>query len=176
MIENTARKATLNELVDQFRQLLFSIEDNEGVVEDEWVDQMNGLEEGIEYKIDRCLLMVEEFHAQADVYKRRAKALGDHAKTVKKRGDWLKEYVKRSMEILEIQKMNTENFSSVRLQKSNPSVQVVDEDKLCDLYEKSDYVVKTLRPAKTEILAALKRGERIVGAELVTDNTHLRYK
>jgi len=175
-MNNTARKANLNELVDQFRQLLFSIEDNEGVVEDEWVDQMNGLEEGIEYKIDRCLLMVEEFNGQADVYKRRAKALGDHAKTVKKRADWLKQYVKRSMEILEIKKMSTDNFSTVRIQNSPPSVLVFDEDKLCKLYEKSDYVVKTLKPAKSEISSALKRGERIVGAKLVTDNTNLQYK
>jgi len=175
-MNNTAKKSTLIELVDQFRQLLFHIDENEGVVEDEWIDQMNGLEDGIGVKIDRCLLMVEEFNAQADVYKRRAKALGDHAKTVRKRADWLKQYVKRSMEILEIQNMSTDNFSTVRIKKSPPSVLVFDDEKLCALYEKSDYVVKTLKPSKSEIGAALKRGERIVGAKLVTGNTNLQYK
>lgn len=84
----------------------------------------------------------------------------------------LKAYVKESMERAGVQKVESATVT-LRIQKNPPSVDVLDEKKLPGRFVT---VVQTIKVDKGAVLTALKSGEDVPGAVLVSDKTHLRIK
>jgi len=170
------KKRSLREIIEEYRALLWHIEDNEGVVEDEWFAEMSALDADLATKVDRCLWVVDEFEGQAEVYAKRAKALADHAKRLKVRGKRLKDYVKNSMEIIGVRKLSTPNYSSVLISKAPPSLYIADEEAFISEYMETDLVRAKYSPDKVAAKEMLKGGQPLKHAELITDNTSLRYR
>lgn len=171
-----AKKKSLHDLVEEYRELLWHIEDNDGVIEDEWFMHMNSLDADLADKVDRCLWVVDEFTGQAETYKKRADALARHAKSLKARGDRLKEYVKNSMERIGATRLSTPNYSTITIAKSPPSVYIADEESFIRDYRDTELVRTTHAPDKTAVKDRLKAGESVAHAELVTNRTSLRYR
>lgn len=173
---NTAKKVSLFDLVEQYRELIWHIEDNEGVIEDEWFEQLDALDGNIVDKVDRCLWVVDEFKAQAEVYSKRAKALADHANRLKDRGERLKDYVRDSLERLGVDKLQTPSYSAVALRKTPASVEILDEDRFVKKHSGTSYIRVVESPNKAQIKEALKAGDKVWGAHLIDDRRHLVYK
>lgn len=179
--KNQPKKRSLHDLVEEYREFLWHIEDNDGVIEEAWFKQLDQLDVAFTEKVDRCLWVAEEFEAQAEQYKRRADALAQHAKALKARGKRLKDNVKLSMDKLGLKKLSTETYPAVRIQKSNPTLFVLDERSFVRDYVGTDLVRTEHKIEKRETLALLKEqikdGEqRLKHVELIDDRTHLRYK
>ena len=84
----------------------------------------------------------------------------------------LKEYLKFCMEKADVTKLDFTAFT-VRIQKNPPSVQIEDETKLPSRFVRIKQIVEI---DKSKILDALKSGECVGGAILISDKTHLRIK
>lgn len=155
MIQQKLRfKRRLVDIVEDFRQLLITIHDNDGEVEDKLLKELNECEEAFEAKVENCLLMVEEFKHQAEAYKKRAKALGDHSKALDNRADRLRELVKASMIQLEIHKMRTPSFPSIYIKESE-RLDIIDPNTVIDMFENDEEVVQYQEPKISKM--ALKR-------------------
>lgn len=84
----------------------------------------------------------------------------------------LKEYVKMCMEKAEVKKLEFPLFTA-RIQANPPSVEITDERVLPARFIKIKQVTEI---DKRGVLEALKDGESVIGARLVTDKSHLRIK
>lgn len=135
----------LIDIVEDFRQLLITIGDNDGEVEDKLLKELNECEEAFESKVENCLLMVEEFKHQAEAYKKRAKALNDHSKAMANRAERLRNLVRDGMVQLNIHRMRTASFPTVYLQKAQ-SLDIVDPYYIIDLFEKDEDVIQFQDP------------------------------
>lgn len=130
-MEPAKKKRTLYNIVADYEQLLFTIEENEGVVEDELIGELANHECAFEQKVDRVLMMHEMFEGQATRLKQRADRLAAHAKVLQNRSDRLKELVRLSMIQLDVRKMTTDHFPSIYLMDTE-SVGIKDEKKLLE--------------------------------------------
>lgn len=141
MSEAPQKKRRLVDIVEDFRQLLLTIHDEGGVVEGELLDELEDCEEAFEAKVENCLLMSEEFSAQAEMYDRRAKALKEHSRSMAKRSTRLKEMVRAGMISLEIQKLRTPSFPAVYLRKTR-KLEITNPDKVADHCAENEDVVR----------------------------------
>ncbi len=81
-------------------------------------------------------------------------------------------YIKSCMEQADVQKIESPTIT-LRIQKNPPSVEILAEDKLPARFIKIKQITDL---DKTGMLAALKNGEDVPGARLVTERTHLRIR
>ncbi len=76
------------------------------------------------------------------------------------------------MEQADVQKIESPTVT-LRIQKNPPSVEILAEDQLPARFIKIKQITEI---DKTGMLAALKNGEAVTGARLVTEKTHLRIR
>jgi hypothetical protein len=101
------------------------------------------------------------------------KRLQDYKKAVTNRIDRYKEYVKENMQVLGIDKIETE-LGTISIAKSPISVEIVDEDKIPTEYKT---IVQTIKVDKKAIADNFKStGELIEGVRINTENKSLRIK
>lgn len=101
------------------------------------------------------------------------KRLQEYKKAEKNRLDNYKEYVKKNMEILGIEKIETP-VGKLTIAKSPISVEVINEDAIPSEYKT---IVTEVKVDKNKIKDNFKEtGEIIDGVRIVTDNTNLRIK
>lgn len=81
-------------------------------------------------------------------------------------------YIKSCMEQADVPKIESPTIT-LRIQKNPPSVEILAEDKLPARFIKIKQIMEL---DKTGMLAALKNGEDVPGARLVTERTHLRIR
>jgi hypothetical protein len=81
-------------------------------------------------------------------------------------------YVKGCMEQADVQKIESPTIT-LRIQKNPASVEILAEDKLPAKFIRIKQIAEL---DKTGMLAALKNGEDVPGARLVTERTHLRIR
>ena len=112
-----------------------------------WVKNIDTWEDGID----------------AEIEKLRAKKRS--AGNLKER---LKSYLKVCMETAGVQKVESP-AATARIQKNPPSLDITDQDKI-----PAKFLIVKYDIDKKALLDALKNGEIIAGAEIVTDRTHLR--
>lgn len=100
------------------------------------------------------------------------KRLQDRKKRITKRKESLRDYLRMNMEATDINKIECPLFT-ITLAKGRDQVQIANESQIPD-----DYVrVKTeIKPDKVAIGKALKQGQAVPGAELITGPTSLRVK
>lgn len=85
--------------------------------------------------------------------------------------DRLKEYVKQAMDHAGVKKIEGDAFTW-RIQANPPSVEIADQTKIPMRFR--IIIPESFQVDKKKVLDALKSGERIGGAVLVTDKTHVR--
>lgn len=127
------QKRTLIDIVEDYRQLLLTIGENDGEVTDALMVELDDCGAEFSQKIDRVLFVAEEFFAAADGYKKRAKALADHSKSLESQGQRLRQYAHMSMRALNIQKLSTPSFPSI-YRRSNVGTRVTHEEQFLELY------------------------------------------
>jgi len=81
-------------------------------------------------------------------------------------------YIKSCMDQADVQKIESPTVT-LRIQKNPPSVEILEEQKLPARFIKIKQITEI---DKTGMLAALKNGEDVPGARLVTERTHLRIR
>ncbi len=81
-------------------------------------------------------------------------------------------YIKTCMEQADVQKIESPTIT-LRIQKNPPSVEILAEDQLPARFIRIKQITEL---DKTGMLFALKNGEDIPGARLVTEKTHLRIR
>ncbi len=81
-------------------------------------------------------------------------------------------YIKACMEHADVQKIESPTVT-LRIQKNPPSVEILAEDQLPARFIRIKQITEL---DKTGILTALKSGEDVPGARLVTERTHLRIR
>ncbi len=81
-------------------------------------------------------------------------------------------YIKACMEQADVQKIESPTLT-LRIQKNPPSVEILAEEQLPARFIRIKQVTEIDR---TGMLAALKNGEDVPGARLVTERTHLRIR
>ena len=101
------------------------------------------------------------------------KRLQEYKKITKNKIDNYKDYVKNNMNILGIEKIQTE-LGTISVANSPVSVEIIDVDKIPDEYKK---IVTEVTIDKNKIKDNFKAtGEIVEGVKIVTDNTYLRIK
>jgi hypothetical protein len=156
------RKRTLLDIVEDFRQLMLTIGDNDGELTDALMLDLDECEAEFSQKVDRVLFVAEEFFGSAEAYKRRAKALTEHSKALENKGQRLREYVHAAMAQLNIQKLSTETFPSI-YRRVNIGTRILNEEKFLELYGEDEALVVWvpkiyLEPVK-KILKGIPEGE-----------------
>ena len=84
----------------------------------------------------------------------------------------LKAYIKGCMEQADVQKIESPTIN-LRIQKNTPSVDIIAEDQIPAKFIRITQVTEL---DKAGMLTALKNGEDVPGARLVTERTHLRIR
>jgi hypothetical protein len=84
----------------------------------------------------------------------------------------LKAYIKGCMEQADVQKIESPTIN-LRIQKNTPSVDILAEDQIPAKFIRITQVTEL---DKAGMLAALKNGEDVPGARLITERTHLRIR
>lgn len=135
-------------------------------------DTLDGVQGMFEEKAQAVVTIANDFNHNITVLDAEISRLSDMKKSIKAKQDSLKEYLRFNMERTGITKIQCDLFS-ITLRKASKAASITDESALPD-----DYVnVKTVvSPDKRAILAALKKGEEIAGAELSTGKTSILIK
>jgi hypothetical protein len=81
-------------------------------------------------------------------------------------------YIKSCMEQADVPKIESPTIT-LRIQKNPPSVEILAEDQLPAKFIRIKQITEL---DKTGMLVALKNGEDVPGARLVTERTHLRIR
>jgi hypothetical protein len=130
---NAPKKATLLEIMDNYRRILFEIDDAEGVLEDGLEEALTAAEGALTDKVDRVLWVAAEAAKNAELYKERAQALADRGKRLAKESERLKEYVHGTLLTLGVKRLETAHYVAT-VADSPPSLGVLEgkENKLLE--------------------------------------------
>lgn len=123
---------------------------------------LNELQMARDEKIENIAIMIKNYKAEAEAIKAEKMNLAARQQTMENRAEWLKRYLASNLDPGE--KVSTPR-ASISWRKSE-TVEVEDIWKIPDQYLKR----RDPDPDKTAIKAALKAGEQVTGAMLVTKN------
>ncbi len=162
----------LYEITNGFMKLLDDKETEE-LTEEEKTQIGMQLAEALQTKSANIIAYYQEQDTILNAIDEQIKRLQEYKKITKNRIDSYKNYVKSNMELLGIEKIQTE-LGTLSIAKSPLSVEVLDIEKIPDEYKT---VVTEVKPDKKKILDNFKAtGEIISGTSIITDNTNLRIK
>lgn len=123
---------------------------------------LNELQMARDEKIENIAIMIKNYKAEAEAIKAEKMNLAKRQQVMENRTEWLKRYLASNLDPGE--KVSTPR-ASISWRKSE-TVEVEDIWKIPDQYLKR----RDPDPDKTAIKAALKAGEQVTGAMLVTKN------
>lgn len=131
------------------------------------------LSEALQVKSNDIIGYYKNESALLDGIKTEIERLRNYKAIVEGRIDRYKEYVKNNMQILGINKIETE-IGTISMAKSPASVEIIDEEKIPDEYKK---IIQEIKIDKKAILNNFKEtGEIIEGVKIITENKNLRIK
>lgn len=131
------------------------------------------LSEALQTKSTNIIGYYKNENALLDGIKAEIERLRNYKAIVEGRIDRYKEYVKSNMEVLGINKIETE-LGTLSLAKSPIKVEIVDEDKVPDEYKK---IIQEVKVDRTAIANNFKEtGEIPAGVNIQTENKSLRIK
>jgi predicted nuclease with TOPRIM domain len=117
-------------------------------------------------KLEGCAYILNELELQSDALKREAKRLNERAKRLDNNYTSLKSLMLSALVELPEAKLKTQKFTfSTRKSES------VNIEEGFNMQGKYSRVKTTYEPDKTAIKTAIKAGECVIGAELVTNTT-----
>ena len=159
----------LYDIADNIRVLADMVEAEGGEFDEQTIaDTLDGLEGDLNQKADNIGKLVKMLGRQADACELESVRLKDRAEKLRQRSDSVTAYLHACMKVVGIRKVDNELFN-IALRKT-PDVIELDEE----LLPKKWFVEKiTERPDRRGILAAVKAGQSVRGATLVTDREKL---
>lgn len=150
-----------------------SLNNNEELTEEEKNEIGVQLTEALRTKSNNIVGYYQEEKVLLEGIDAEIKRLQDYKKSVTNRIDRYKEYVKENMQVLGIDKIETE-LGTISIAKSPVSVDIIDEDKIPAEYKT---IVQTIKVDKKAIADNFKStGELIEGVRINTENKSLRIK
>lgn len=153
----------LYDLSQAFADIMLDIEAVEGVLDETIEARLDAAAERFAEKTDAVAAIVRTFEADAAAFKAEKEAFAEKQKAAEGRARWLKEYLRRCLEVAGQKKVKGELFT-VSVQKNPASVAVFAEvDALPPEYVRTK-VEKTAD--KTAIKAALEAGQELAFAAL----------
>lgn len=159
----------LYEITNSFMEL----NSNDELTDAEKQEIGSQLVQALQTKSNNIVGYYQEEKALLDGIDAEIKRLQDYKKSVSNRIDRYKTYVKDNMQVLGLNKIETE-LGTISIAKSPISVEIVDEDKIPAEYKT---IVQTIKVDKKAISDNFKStGELIEGVNIITNNTNLRIK
>lgn len=135
-----------------------------------WFDTLSGIEEEFDVKAENLAAYIKGLKAEADALKAEETALNRRRKAKENQMERMKAYLLENMQLINRQKIDTPR-ARLSIRTNAESVQFADENEFitrCELAGADDFLrYKKPEIDKTEVKAALKRGERIEGARLI---------
>lgn len=139
-------------------------------LQEAWFDTLSGIEEEFDVKAENVAAYIKGLKAEADALKAEGAALNRRQKAKENQIERLKAYLLENMQLINRQKIDTPR-ARLSIRTNAESVQFADENEFitrCELAGADDFLrYKKPEIDKTEVKAALKRGERIEGARLI---------
>lgn len=162
---------TLYTLSSQMIALQKMMEDDESPMDSETLAAtLDGLNGDIEAKATSLLGYVSNLSADVDAIDMEIKRLNARTKTIKNRQDSLREYLRLNMEAGGIDKITCPLFT-ITLRKAAKSVHIDDQSLI-----PAEYLKTVVTPVKMDIARALKAGDDVPGASLVSGTRGLIIK
>ena len=124
-------------------------------------DTLDSLNDAIEVKAENTAKVIRQLDASAEMLKTEINRLTERKQAIENNTRNLKRYLQESLEKVGMEKVKGELFT-VAIQNNPQSVEVLDEKKI----DKRFFVEQEPKLKKQLLLAALKQGEQIAGAEL----------
>lgn len=159
----------LYELAPQYRALTDWMEENPDDTARK--DQLAQVAENLNEKITNIAKLILELEANGDIIKIETERLSLRQKSCENRAKWLRSYLAVEMKNADIDKV-PDSIVTVSLQKSQPSVEVVDIAKVPEIYKEYEPKVKS----KIVLDTIKKTGEVIDGIIVHNDKYHVRIK
>lgn len=135
-----------------------------------WFDTLSGIEEEFDVKAENVAAYIKGLKAEADALKAEETALNRRRKAKENQIERLKAYLLENMKLINRQKIDTPK-AKLSIRNNAESVQFDDENDFitrCELAGADDFLrYKKPEIDKTEVKAALKRGDLIDGARLI---------
>ena len=161
-------KPTLYDLTGDFLQLQERLDDPDEDIQ-AIEDTLEAIEGNIVVKASNIVQVLKNLSSpiqaiDAEISRLRAKKTAIQAKT-----DRLKDYIKTNMEAMQLDKIETD-LIKIRLQKSPPACEIVEDSKVPKEYEITEIVVKLDRK---KAIIDMKAGKEIPGLEL-RQSSHIR--
>ena len=139
-------------------------------LQEAWFDTLDGIEQEFEDKAENVAAYIKSLKAEADDLKEEEAALNRRRKVKENHIDRLKDYLLHSMMTINRTKIDTPK-AKLSIRNNAESVRFDDENEFitrCELAGADDFLrYKKPEIDKTEVKAALKRGEQIEGARLI---------
>jgi predicted nuclease with TOPRIM domain len=150
----------LYEIAENYRNLQELLE-NEDIPQELVIKSLNEVGGQLEDKAENVAKLIKTLEVEVNGFEEEEKRLSDRRKTLENRAKGLKEYLDAEMKATGKLKFKGKLFS-FNIQKNAPSVNVIDENLIPNEYFiKQDPVIN-----KKSLLAALKNGEDVPGAEI----------
>lgn len=160
---NTKKPERLYELTNEFLDALERIELDEETGEILGGLELDAIETKLENKAESVACFIKDRRAFAETLKAEERALKERRERVEKKVDWLTDYLSNCLTAAGMDRVETPK-ALVSFRRSE-SVYIADESVLPEEY----VAVKVERkPDKTLIKKALKSGEAVAGAELIS--------
>lgn len=139
-------------------------------LQEAWFDTLSGIEEEFDVKAENLAAYIKGLKAEADALKAEETALNRRRKAKENQMERMKAYLLENMQLINRQKIDTPR-ARLSIRTNAESVQFADENEFitrCELAGADDFLrYKKPEIDKTEVKAALKRGEQIEGARLI---------
>jgi archaellum component FlaC len=149
-----------------------SLDSDEELTEDDlqtFIDTLESIEDSIQQKSLNVAKFIKNLQGDIDAYDKEIKRLTKAKKYLNNKVDGLKDYLLTQLQLANIKKVEGDTLK-IKIQKNNPSAEIVNESAIPAQFRLS-------QPDKIQskaILDALKQGQQVDGAVLVTDKEHLR--
>lgn len=169
---------TLYKLADQyatFLSIVDSIMNSESELSEEDIqnlsETLDAIKGSMSDKIENIVKLMKNIEGDITAFKNEEERLKRERKIRENLYNRLKLYIYDSMNTANITKINAGLFK-VFIQKSPPSVEIINEDLIPDHYK----IAQKPKVDSRKLLDDLKSGKVIDGVKLVNDKTHVRIK
>ena len=163
----------LYELTGEYRFLESDLEeegDAFGVLE----NALKEVKDNIEEKSENIAKFILSLNAEVDTIKAEETRLLTRRKSIENRTMWLKDYLLRELEAVNIDKIKRE-LITISVRDNPPSVKVIDEELIPKEYRR--IIPETWEVEKRAIIDQFKStGEIVDGVEIITDRKSLQIK
>lgn len=157
----------LYEIADTYRAFMAAVDAGE-IPEDAVADTLDGIEGEFDQKVDNIACLIKELRLEAQAIKEEADRLTARQRQKQVAADRLARYLQANMQATGNGKIETAR-NRITIKKNPVSCKILDEDTVLgflQLHGMADCYKQETTIKKRELLARMKDGEEIPGAEL----------